>query len=116
MEPLRKPVWKDLGPNGRNLGTDGKSLGTAGSGASGEYRRHRRDRSQPQPHQLDVTSGARAFMKSAAGDSKVGILSCCVIGVPRARDRFGPIRLLESKINAWVPKWRNQAISLIEGF
>ena len=27
--------------------------------ASGEHRGHRRDRSQPQPHQLGVTSGAR---------------------------------------------------------
>jgi len=47
----------------------------------------------------------RAFIKSAAGDSEVGILSCCFIDVPRARDRFGPIRLLESRINAWVLKW-----------
>jgi hypothetical protein len=30
-----------------------------GSGASGEHRRHRRGRSQPQPHQLGVASGAR---------------------------------------------------------
>ena len=30
-----------------------------GSGASGEHRRHRRGRSQPQPHQLGFTSGAR---------------------------------------------------------
>ena len=29
-----------------------------GSGASGKHRRHRRGRSQPQPHQLGVTSGA----------------------------------------------------------
>jgi hypothetical protein len=29
------------------------------SGASREHRRHRRGRSQPQPHQLGVTSGAR---------------------------------------------------------
>ena len=41
-----------------------------GSGASGEHRRHRRNRSQPQPHQLGVTSG-RALVKSAAGDSVV---------------------------------------------
>src|SRR4030081_2320965 len=30
-----------------------------GSIASGEHRGHRRNRSQPQPHQLGVTSGAR---------------------------------------------------------
>jgi len=42
-----------------------------GSGASGEHRGHRRNRSQPQPHQLGVTFGARALMKSAAGDSVV---------------------------------------------
>ena len=41
-----------------------------GSGASGEHSRHGRGRSQPQPHQLGVTSG-RALMKSAAGDSVV---------------------------------------------
>jgi len=39
-----------------------------GSGASGEYRGHRRNRSQPQPHQLGITAG---LPKSSAGDSVV---------------------------------------------
>jgi transcription elongation factor GreB len=40
------------------------------SGASGEHRGNGRGRSQPQPRQLGVASGARVI-KSAAGDSVV---------------------------------------------
>jgi len=42
----------------------------AGVSASGEHRGHRRNRSQPQPHQLGVTSGARVD-EVGSGDSVV---------------------------------------------
>jgi hypothetical protein len=52
-----------------------------GNGASGEHRGHRRGRSQPQPHQLGVASGARV--------DKVGS------GRPRSSPGAGRYRILD---------------------